>query len=225
MFHRTLPAIVAAGLFASTASANLQITEVYSGVSGEDGTADWIEVTNFGAVSIDTGDFYYDDISANVPEGGQLDSFVLAPGETAIFLISLNLTEELVDDVTYANVVEEFLGIWGPVPNVGITNGGGSLGQPADTANILDTGNNVVDSFAYASSGVLATFDDSDGDGTGPLSVVGVNGAYESNVFFNDNLGLPNDEATMIGSPGVVPEPASLALVGLGGLAMLKRRR
>ncbi|MEZ6191750.1 MAG: lamin tail domain-containing protein [Phycisphaerales bacterium] len=214
-----LPAIATAGLFAATAQANLQITEAWTGLSGEDGTGDWIEITNFGAGPIDTGIYYYDDDSASVASGGQLDSFILAPGESAIFLI-----DGPADGVTYATAIEEFLAIWGPVANVGLTNGGGGLGQGGDVINLLDAANNVIDSLAYASSGDLATFDDSDGDGIAPLSVLGVNGAYASATFFNDNLNLPNDQATLIGSPGVVPEPASLLLAGLGGLVLMNRR-
>ena len=220
MLKLALPAIASAGFFTATASANLQITEVWTGLSGEDGTADWFELTNFGASPIDTGDFYYVDDEALFAEASQLDSFVLAPGESAIFLTD----DGAADDVTYANAIEEFLALWGAVANVGYSNGGGNLGQGGDEVNIFDASETIIETVSYASSGDLATFDDSDGDGTTALSVVGVNGAYESNVFFNDNLGLPNDEATMIGSPGVVPEPASLALVGIGGLALLRRR-
>jgi len=52
-----------------------------------------------------------------------------------------------------------------------------------------------------------------------------VNGAYESNAFFNDNLGLPGDQATLIGSVGTVPTPGSAALLLTGGLVGLRRRR
>ena len=57
------------------------------------------------------------------------------------------------------------------------------------------------------------------------MSVLGVNGAFASETFFNDNLGLPNNEATLVGSPGVVPAPGAAALLALGGLVGARRRR
>ncbi len=219
MMKLMLPAVATVGLLATTASANPQITEVWTGLSGEDGTADWFEITNFGPGSIDTGDYVWDDSSPTFAGASAIDSFILAPGESAVFLADTGAA----DDVTYANALDEFLAIWGAVANVGYADGPG-LGQGGDEVNLFDAGGTIVDTVAYTSSGDLATFDDSDGDGVAPLSVLGVNGAYESAAFFNDNLGLPNDSATLIGSPGIVPEPASLALAALGGLALLSRR-
>ena len=39
------------------------------------------------------------------------------------------------------------------------------------------------------------------------------------------NLGLPGDMASLVGSPGSVPTPGALALLGLGGLMGARRRR
>ena len=77
--------IALAGL-ASAATADLTVTELFTGLSGEDGTADWIEVTNTGTGTIDTGDFFYDDDSADINDAGQLDSILLGAGQSAIFL-------------------------------------------------------------------------------------------------------------------------------------------
>jgi len=48
-WKKSLCAIGAAGLLAGAAQAtvDLQVTEVYEGVSGDDLTEDWVEITNY----------------------------------------------------------------------------------------------------------------------------------------------------------------------------------
>ncbi len=219
----TLATIALAG---TVASADLSITEVFAGLSGEDGTVDWIEVTNTGLTSIDTGSFYYDDESASIEDGGMLDSLTLGAGESAIFLISDD--NEASDDINFISAIAEFNAIWGYSGQIGLTNGGGGLGQGGDAAYLLSgtAGSEVIESaavFGGEFDGFLATMDFT--SGTAALSVLGVNGAYESNAFFNDNLGLPGDQATIIGSVGTVPTPASATLIALAGLVSTRRRR
>lgn len=219
----TLATIALAG---SVASADLAITEVYAGMSGEDGTVDWIEITNTDNLTIDTGSFWYDDESASISEGGQFDSILLGAGQSAIFLISDN--NQASDDITYTSAIEEFTSIWNYTGQIGLTNGGGSLNQNGDSAFILSgtAGSELIESSAIFASGYAnlgATIDFASGSAS--LSVLGVNGAYESNAFFNDNLGLAGDQATIIGSVGSVPTPGSTALLLMGGLVGLRRRR
>ncbi len=219
----TLATIALAG---TVALADLSITEVFAGLSGEDGTVDWIEVTNTGLTSIDTGSFYYDDESASIEDGGMLDSLTLGAGESAIFLISDD--NEASDDINFISAIAEFNAIWGYSGQIGLTNGGGGLGQGGDAAYLLSgtAGSEVIESaavFGGEFDGFLATMDFT--SGAAALSVLGVNGAYESNAFFNDNLGLPGDQATLIGSVGTVPTPASATLIALAGLVSARRRR
>lgn len=214
-----IASLIAATGIAAAGVPGVQITEVFTGLSGEDGTQDWIEVTWFGAGTFDTAGLVYDDSNPSLANGGQLTSFILNTGESAVFLLS----DIPVDDLAYNTALEEFAAIWGNVANVGLTNGGGNLGQGGDSANILDLNGNLVDSLAYEASGDLATF-----ERVGAvirLSVAGENGAYTSAEFFNDNLGLPNDTATLVGSPGLIPAPAALAVLGMGGIAAGRRRR
>ena len=225
-----LSAVLALGLTAQAVqgAAVFKITEVFTGLSGEDGTVDWIEVTNFGDAAGDTSSLIYDDSNPSVANAGTLDSFLLAPGEAAVFLISDD--NQASDDITYPTAIAEFQAIWGATISVGLTNGGGNLGQGADDANIgyANGASNfaIIDTLAYGSGGQLETTEDPSGVGTPSLSVLGERGAYESASFFNDNLSLPGNSATLVGSPGVgVPEPTTLALAAFSVMGVLGVRR
>jgi len=216
--------VIAAAFAAGSASAQVQITEIYPGITGEDGTNFWFEVTNTSGANFDTGNLFWDDDSPNQLDGSALDSFVLAPGESAVFLIADDLTD-VTDTVNFSNTITEFESVWGSVVNVGITNGGGGLSQNGDSVNLSFDGGlsfpiSLVFGSGFANSG--ATIDST---GAPTDSVLGVNGAYQSNSFFNDNIGDVNNQYSLIGSPGTVPAPASVALLGLGGLAAARRRR
>lgn len=216
---RTAVALVVATLTTSIAlgAADFRVTEIYAGLSGEDGTEDWIEVTNFGDMAGDTGTLIYDDESLDPTAGGDLSSIILQPGESAVFITSVGSEA--------ANQIALFEAIWGTGAKIGTAAGGGGLSQGGDTAAILLSDGTVVDALTYNFNDLgLSTIDDSSGTDTPVLSVIGVNGAYESNPFFNDNIGGPNNMVTLIGSPGIVPEPTSV-LMCLIGLATLARRR
>ncbi|MEO1535989.1 MAG: hypothetical protein AAFS11_10605 [Planctomycetota bacterium] len=222
-------AIVASfvALAGTTAAQGFAVTEIFPGITGEDGTNDWFEITNTGAVALDTGTLFWDDDGPNQADGAFLDSFVLAPGESAVFLVADSLTS-IEDDSPQnnaADVITQFTNVWGNVANVGITNGGGNLSQNGDSVNISADGGltfpvSAVFPSGFANSGATVDFV----SGSPVDSVLGVNGAFVSNGFFNDNIG-PGDGYTLIGSPGVIPAPASAALLGLGGLAAARRRR
>ncbi|XAM00629.1 PEP-CTERM sorting domain-containing protein [Phycisphaeraceae bacterium D3-23] len=96
---------------------------------------------------------------------------------------------------------------------------------------VLDTGGNVVWSFDHTEQGldgrhalystandnIVHFFADNDGED---------NEVYTSNLaLFDDNLSP--QAASALGAPGtpIVPEPGSLALLGLGGLMIARRRR
>ncbi|QDT67528.1 hypothetical protein MalM25_04270 [Planctomycetes bacterium MalM25] len=215
LFTCALALFVPASLFAA---GNLQITEVYAGITGEDGTPDWFELTNLGDMSISTGGLFYDDESADPAVNAPLDDFTLAPGESAIFL----------QDGEAADIAL-FESVWGAGINVGIAAGGGGLSQNGDAvfifdSNVLDANTNIIDSVSFDGFGGTATLEFTPA-GVGTTSVVGVNGAYESNAFFNDNIGDAQNMITLVGSPGfAVPEPTAALLAALAACGFAARR-
>lgn len=206
--------------------ADFAITEAYIGLSGSDGTEDWFEVTNFGNSVADTGTLFYDDSSADPTEGGALDSFLLAPGESAVFLISSGPAE-----------IDEFNSIWAGVQNVGVTAGGGGFGGGGDSIFLFDNATDasaIVDSVSYDDTfdgvqvgtdpngtNVFATIQfDLDGNASSSLLT-----SASSSTFANDNVGGTNGLVRLVGDPAGIPEPSSAALLGLCGLGLLRRRR
>jgi hypothetical protein len=213
-----LTSFLCASAIQSPGAANFRISEVYAGVSGNDGTADWIEVTNFGDMTGDTSTLFYDDSSADIDDAGQLDAFGLLPGASAVFL----LEADPVDDSLLADSMTQFTSVWGSGILLGLTNGGGGLGNGGDAAFLLDASGNIIDSAEYDESlgGMLNTIDYSSSPA---LSEIGINGAYES-APYDDDEGNP---VTLIGSPGTatIPEPSSILLGFLGFIGFATRRR
>jgi hypothetical protein len=128
--------------------ANFQITEIFSGQSGADLTADWFEIHNTGDVAWVSGvdaDLYYDDESAD-PSAADLIQGIsdIQPGERVIVLVADNLGGEV---NTFANVWGEVVDLTGV--DIGFTDGAGLggggdavvlwLGDPLSSGTIVDT--------------------------------------------------------------------------------------
>lgn len=214
------------------AAADFKITEVYTGVDGEDGTTDWFELTNFGDTTGNIGSYYYDDSPPDPTHDFVLPNFDVAPCESVIVLIE-GLDDPGTPDVNEEAVnIADFYAFWGLTPadvQVGATDGG-SLGGSGDGAFVFDNNliiSNLIDSLEYtpASYGQIGTIEDAHGTGPLTISSLGVHGAFESAGLAFD---APN-EAHLIGSPGInicnVPEPTSvvLMLLGLAGLLSIRR--
>ena len=212
------------------ADVSFQITESYSGLSGEDGTADWIEVTNFGTVTGDTSTLFYEDSSADPTIAQQLPVFNLAPGESAVILVSVGAGDE-------ATEISNFEQIWGAFGNVGAIDGGG-LGGSDDIFlfDSTDPAANIIDSVSYSDS-LTDFFLETEGDGTDVYATVQYtigDGAFSSstasglsNPFFNDNLGSAIDQVRLAGNPRLasIPEPNSALVLSIGLCALVRRRR
>lgn len=221
---KNITTLLLLSLFASYASASLKITEIYMGNSGSNNaTNDWFEVTNFGDSAWDliTNPLFYDDEpdkgdKADLLEG--LDS--IAAGESVIFLIATggNADPEK----------EDFYAIWGGNVRIGYIPDGDGLGKGGEGVYLYDNNESSLLSAAYPAmpeiylnTMVSNAMGDWDNDNI-IFAQAGVLGAYQSAEFeINDG-----EMATLIGSPGVVvPEPATLSLFGLAGLAAIRRRK
>lgn len=221
-------AIMAGALLAAagaTASANLAITEIWAGgFAGAEATSDWVEITNFGASAVSLSGVYYDDDSADPTKDDELLGISsIGAGESVIVLISWE------DDyASSSDAINAFTATWGAANiagvQIGYVDGGSGLGGGGDAAFFFDgnaSGANTIASQAYNGPTDPASFIYNPSSGTfGDLAQAGVFGAFESVLPASDANADP-----AIGSPGVVPTPASAALIGLGGLVATRRRR
>lgn len=208
---------------------DVRITEVFpGGVPGKEATSDWFELTNFGASSVDVTGWSYDDKSNDAGEAIFTDLETLASGESAVVLVSWS------DDWDNGpDAVNAFVDHWGS-ENLGSTQigyvldgdneGGGGLSGGGEQFYVYDSNNDLVDTKQYL-EGRANTWvvDPSAPDGSLQEAELGEFGAFESATPVTNDSAAP----LSVGSPGVVPEPASMALLatGAGALALRRRRR
>jgi len=199
------------------AAAVIVISEVHPSGSGNSTyAADWIELTNTGAVAIDITGWKIDDGSASAANAVLLRGVTsIAPGQSVVF------AEGEATDVADLAIQAFFKTAWfgASVPS-GFTMGGYGgpglgLSTSGDGVAIFNDANTLVASVTFGAATAGVTFDNAAGlvGPIGTLSAVGINGAFTS------------DSGGEIGSPGLIPEPATIGLMGLGALALIRRRR
>jgi hypothetical protein len=214
---------------AASSRAGIFITEVDpTGSSNAIYGADWFELTNTGASAVDITGWKIDDNSQLFANAVAIRGVTsIAAGQSVVF-VEGNATGTT-DTTLDANFETAWFGANVPagftIGNYGGT--GVGLSATADGVNIFDSAGNPITGVSFGASTSGVTFDNAADAGAGvnlpttpptisTLSVAGTNGAFTS----------PDGE---IGSPGVVahavPEPAAIAVFGIGGLTMLTRRR
>jgi hypothetical protein len=219
-----LAALFAAGVL--NTQAQVVITEVdANGSSATDGyAADWFEVQNLGASSVDLSTWKMDDNSDNfslaVPLhtaalSGLNSTLTLSSGQIAVFLEDTGAAS---DTTLAANFTTAWFGASVPSSLNLVFYGGSGVGLSgtADAVNLFDGSGNPMAGVTFGATTAGHTFDNAAGL-SGPISQVsqvGTGGAFTG----------ANGE---VGSPGAVPEPSALALFGMGAalLGMIHRRK
>jgi uncharacterized protein len=193
---------------AVNARATIQITEwMYSGTDGE-----FVEFTNTGSTAINLTGWSYTD-NTRVVGHVSLSAFgTVAAGESVI------LTE------TAAAI---FRAAWNLSSSVKIIGGNSTdnIGR-SDEINIYDSSNTLVDRLTY---------NDQTGKGPRtqekscsiPASDYGLQTASSTWVlsYVGDQYNSWMSTGYDIGSPGIIPEPASAVLLCVGGLLALRKKR
>jgi hypothetical protein len=210
-----LAALMAAGLV--TTQAQLIISEVHpTGSSGSTYGEDWFELKNIGPATIDFTGWKVDDGSASFASALALRGVAsLAPGQIAVFMESDAVGAD--DAATGAAFTAAWFGSYVPAGfTLGFYGGSGiGLSSSGDAVNIFDSTGTLMAGVTFGAATTGISFDNAAGlsGAISQLSVVGINGAFGSVA------------GSEIGSPGVVPEPSTLALGSLGLVALLFRRK
>ncbi|MBL9182606.1 MAG: lamin tail domain-containing protein [Verrucomicrobiaceae bacterium] len=175
----------------------LRVTEVAPWSSGNSPVAaDWFEVTNIGARSVDITGWKVDDSSESPAAALLLTGItMIAPGESVIFIETATLS------TTKANFLSNWFGTNPPATLQvgGYTGGGIGLSTGGDAVNLYDTNNVRVANVAFGiapSSAPYRTFDNASAANVASISTLsqtGVNGAFAA-----------SSNPSEIGSPGVI---------------------
>jgi hypothetical protein len=203
--------------FASLSNAAVIVSEVAPWSSGNSSLgSDWFELTNTGSSAVTITGWRVDDDSANFGNSVVLNDITsIAPGESVIFIESAS------------SKATQFKTLWfGPnAPanlQIGRYNGSGiGLGTGGDQVNIFNASGVLQAKVIFGGSDLVApyqTFDNAAGINSGTISLlsqVGVNGAFAA----------ATSSVGEVGSPGLIPAPSALALLGAAGLVGRRSRK
>lgn len=179
----------------------LSITEIWSGQSGTDVTADWFEITNRSTETLDfsTMPLYYDDDSADPVDAVEIQGLTtLAAGESAIVMVDGG-----------ADSVAEFRSAWSTLNNIdtlkiGYAENASGLGGGGDAVTLWQ-GDPRVDGNQVA----MEAYPDTDGFDAaswdvdlGKFTTPDIEGAISSDALGGDGSDVP-----AVASPGQANEP------------------
>ena len=184
---------------------------MYQGL-GTGGVGEFAEFTNTDATAIDMTGWSYSDNHRTAGDVSLSGFGIVAPGESVILT---ELTPEV------------FRTEWGLGSSVKVLSDGttDNLGR-SDEINIYDASNNLIDRLTFndqtsngpRTQGKTCNIPASDYSQTAALSTWVLSSV-------GDSYGSWTSSAGEIGSPGRIPEPATIALFGLGITAIIRRRR
>ncbi|MEM1183997.1 MAG: PEP-CTERM sorting domain-containing protein [Planctomycetota bacterium] len=218
---------LAAVASAATASFDIQVTEMWMGNEpGANLTEDWFEVTNFGTSDFTfgvDGYLFFDDNSADPSVADLMQGIgTIAAGETVVF----------VDEGSGGAL--GFFNTWYPgggtpgaggIPQIGFYDGSG-LGQGGDAVALFLGATDNFEDLVAGDLIDLESYPDADANGGQSWDVVLGGFSTVGNASGAFSTALANDEGQFaIASPGTIPTPGALAIIGLGGLAAARRRR
>lgn len=187
--------------------ADIQITEWMYKSTANGGNAEFIEFTNVGSTAINMAGWSFDD-SSRTAGSYSLSSFgTIAAGESVI------LTEW---------TAAAFRTEWNLASSVKIIGGNNQNLGNGDEINIYDASNALVDRLTYGSTPKTEKKSCSV-----PAIDYALTTASSSWVLssVNDSYGAWTSASGDIASPGIIPEPATMALLGLGSLVLVNRRK
>lgn len=210
---RSVLAMLSIAGLSSAAVSQVYITEfMYQGIGGAN--TEFIEFTNFGSDPVDFTGWSYDDDNRR-PGQFDLSGFgLVAFGESVV------ITEMDPEDFRTRWGLSASVKILGPFTN--------NLGRN-DEINLYDNNGDLVDRLAYGDQFFPGSIRPRFNSANIPFGALGQNDPFalvESAP--GDVFGSFVNSAGEAGNPGfyyIIPAPGALALLGMGGLIGLRRRR